>query len=70
MGGFILYILTALALIFVIEGLLYAVFPDAIKRMMAVAIGMETRMLRALGFSMAAMGLLMIWLLDRLSSPL
>ena len=69
MGSFTLYILTAFSLVFVIEGLLYALFPDSIKRMMAMAITMDSGQLRGLGLFMAALGFLMVWLLDLFYQP-
>jgi uncharacterized protein YjeT (DUF2065 family) len=67
MGGFTLYIMTALSLVFVIEGLLYALFPGAIKRMMSMAISMDEKALRMVGLAAAGSGFLMIWLLSLVS---
>lgn len=58
------YILTAIALVFVIEGLLYALFPDQIRRMMAVAIMMPVPQLRMIGLVMALTGFCFVWLLE------
>lgn len=64
MDGFTLYILTAFALIFVLEGLAYALFPDAVKRMMAIAINMPSEQLRFFGGLMALIGFTIVTLLQ------
>lgn len=64
MDSFTGYILTAFALVFVIEGLLYALFPDAIKKLMAMAITMPVSQLRMTGVVMAATGFGFVWLID------
>ncbi len=69
MGDFALYIFTALALVFVIEGLIYALFPDGVRRMMALALTMPPGQLRAFGFAMACTGFLIVWLLGVFFAP-
>lgn len=64
MGDFVLYILTAVALVFVLEGLLYSLFPDAMKRMMAYAMGLASEQLRTFGIFMVCIGLGVVWLLQ------
>ena len=54
---------TALALVLVIEGLLYAVFPEAMQRMMRVAIETSPTMLRNAGLVAAVFGFFLIWLI-------
>ncbi len=66
MGSFGGFIFIAFAMIFVIEGLIYALFPDAIRKMMAYAIMMPVHQLRWFGMAMAATGLGMIWLFGNL----
>lgn len=61
MSDFTLYILTALSLVFVIEGLTYALFPDAVRKMMAVAVTLPPERLRLFGLAGVACGLSMIW---------
>ena len=68
MTDFTDYILTALALVFVIEGLMYALFPDAVRRMMAMALMMEVPKLRRFGIGAVALGLGLIWLLKTLNA--
>jgi len=58
------YILTSLALVFVIEGLLYALFPGGIRKMMAMAIEMPPEKLRLLGAVMALTGFGLVWMLQ------
>ncbi len=67
MSDFVLYITTALALVFVIEGLLYALFPDSIRKMFALALTMPPEKLRLMGAGMAAFGFCLVWLLRGLS---
>jgi len=56
-------LLTALALIFVIEGALYALFPAAMKRVLAHAQEMPDGAMRAAGLLAAAFGVVMVWLI-------
>jgi uncharacterized protein len=65
MDSFVNYILTAFAMVFVIEGLLYALFPDAIRKMMAYAIMLPVQQLRLVGLVMATTGFGIVWLLSR-----
>ena len=54
---------TALALVLVIEGMLYALFPDAMQRMMRVALEAPPTVLRNGGLAAAMLGVLVIWLI-------
>lgn len=54
---------TALALVLVIEGALYALFPAAMKRMMAVALEQRSSSLRTAGLAAATIGVGVVWLL-------
>lgn len=67
MGDFFLYIGTAFALVFVIEGLLYALFPDGIKKLFALALAMDSGALRRYGMVMAVSGFILIYFLGGLS---
>ncbi len=64
MNDFALYISTAVALIFVIEGMMYLLFPDFVRKMMALAVMMPVDRLRFFGGMMVITGLLLIWLLQ------
>ena len=64
MTGFALYIGTSVALIFVIEGMIYALFPDSVRKLMALAIAMPPSRLRLFGLVMAATGVCMAWMLS------
>jgi uncharacterized protein YjeT (DUF2065 family) len=55
-------LLTALALAIAIEGTLYALFPDGMKRMMAVLQTQPPSRLRNAGLVMAATGVGIVWL--------
>ena len=53
--------LTALALLFAIEGLLFAAFPGAMRRAMQDAAETPERILRVLGLASALLGILLVW---------
>ncbi|MEQ9328232.1 MAG: DUF2065 domain-containing protein [Rhodospirillales bacterium] len=55
--------LTAIALAIAIEGLLYAAFPDGMKRMMVKALEIPSHQLRTGGIVAAAAAILAIWLI-------
>jgi len=55
--------LTAVALAIAIEGVAYALFPDAMKRMMARVLTQPTTMLRTAGLIAAAVGVGVVWLI-------
>lgn len=54
---------TALALVLVVEGVLWAVSPDGMKRAAAMALGLANGQLRLGGLLAAAVGVLVVWLL-------
>jgi len=54
---------TAIALAVAIEGILYALFPDGMKRMMASVFEMPSTQLRAAGLTAAALGVGLIWMI-------
>lgn len=56
-------LLTALALVLVIEGLLYAAFPEPMKRMVAAVLAMPPQTLRVGGVIAAGTGVLLVALL-------
>ncbi len=58
-------LLSALFLVLVIEGALYALFPDAMKRVMAQALVLPSSNLRAAGLAAAALGVALLWLVRR-----
>lgn len=53
--------LTAVALAIALEGAAYALFPDAMKRMMAQVLTQPTSMLRTAGLIAAAAGVGIVW---------
>jgi uncharacterized protein YjeT (DUF2065 family) len=53
---------TALGLVLVIEGLLYAVAPQGLKRMMSVAQTMSDDQMRTGGMIAIALGVAIVWL--------
>jgi uncharacterized protein YjeT (DUF2065 family) len=54
--------LAALGLVFVIEGLIFAAFPEAAKRAMTSVLGTPDVSLRLIGIGSAVIGLIMVWL--------
>ncbi len=61
--SFLTFTLSAFAMVFVIEGLLYALFPDGIKKAISLAIEMPEKQLRIIGGSMAAIGFFLLWIM-------
>lgn len=58
-------LLTALALVFLLEGAICALFPEAMRRMMMQVLAFPTDTLRRMGFIMAITGLLIAFALNR-----
>ncbi|MDJ0946065.1 MAG: DUF2065 domain-containing protein [Kiloniellales bacterium] len=56
-------LLTALALVLVIEGLAWALFPDQIRRALGKLAEVPPEVLRGGGLVTAALGALFVWLL-------
>ena len=54
--------LAALGLVLVIEGVLYALFPDGMKRFVRLALEMPPAAMRAAGLFSAILGLVVVWL--------
>ncbi len=54
--------LTAVGLLFVIEGVLYAAFPEGMQRMMQQALGLAPSVLRIGGVVAMIFGVLVVWL--------
>jgi hypothetical protein len=54
-------LLTAVGLILVIEGSLYALFPAGMKRVMAQALAMPAGSLRTVGVAALAVGTALVW---------
>lgn len=57
--------LTAFALVFVIEGTLYALFPEAMRRAAARALLIRPQVLRMAGLAAACIGVMLVWLVRR-----
>lgn len=53
-------LLTALGLMFVIEGATYALFPEAMKRMVSQLLALQTNQIRMFGLAFAIFGFLII----------
>lgn len=56
---------TGIALVLVIEGILYALFPDAMKRLAARTVSVPPQALRAAGLAAACVGVILVWLIRR-----
>jgi uncharacterized protein len=56
-------LLTALALAVAIEGIAYALFPDAMKRMMASVLEQPAANLRTAGLIAASLAVVVVWMI-------
>ena len=56
---------TGVALVLVIEGVLYALFPEGMRRMAARAMLVPPQVLRTSGLLAAAVGVAVVWWLRR-----
>ena len=56
-------LVTALGLVLVIEGALYALFPERMQRMMAQALELPPAFLRRAGVVAAVVGFAVVWLI-------
>ena len=63
MSDFWVALITAMGLVFVIEGVIYSLFPNGMKRMMTMALGLPANRLRSMGFAMALLGFGIVWLI-------
>lgn len=52
----------ALGLVFVLEGLAFAAFPDLTKKAVESVLQAPDHLLRIIGISSAALGLILVWL--------
>ncbi len=62
-------IATALGLVLVIEGLLYAIAPGGLRRMMSMAQGMTDDQMRTGGMIAIAIGVAIVWVGRSMLSP-
>ena len=53
----------AVALILVIEGIIYSLFPNAMKRMMEQILTVPAQSLRSAGLFAAIVGVVIVWIL-------
>ena len=56
---------TGLALVLVVEGVLWALFPETMKQAAARAIMLEAGRLRLGGLAFAVVGVLLVWVIRR-----
>jgi len=62
MSEFSFALVTAIGLVFVIEGVIYSLFPNVMKRMMMVALALPSSRLRSVGLTMAMVGFAIVWM--------
>ena len=62
MDDFTSVLIAAFGLVLVIEGLIYALFPTGMKRIMVQVIDMPPSVLRNGGIAAAVVGCLIVWL--------
>ena len=55
---------SALGLAIAIEGIVYALFPEAMKRMMAMVMVQPTGSIRGAGIGAAVAGVIILWLVQ------
>lgn len=55
-------LITALGLALAIEGILYALFPDAMRKMLAQILSQPAAVVRSTGLLAAAVGVVIVWL--------
>lgn len=53
--------MTALGLAIFLEGLIYTLFPDGMKTMMAQVMRMDPRQIRVMGLGAMALGMVFVW---------
>jgi len=63
MSDLLTALLTAFALAIAIEGALYALFPDAMKRFMLQVLEQPDNLLRTAGLTTAIVGVAFVWLI-------
>lgn len=66
MADFLSHLWIALALVLVIEGLIYAIFPAQVQNVMRIASAMDKEKLRYYGAGMVALGVVIVWLLQKI----
>jgi uncharacterized protein len=62
-------LLTAAGLVLVLEGLVYALAPQGIKRMMSLALSMSEEQLRLGGLIAIAAGVVVVWVSRAVLGP-
>ena len=62
MSEFWVALITAIGLVFVIEGVIYSLFPNGMKRIMMMALELPAKRLRSMGLAMALLGFAIVWL--------
>lgn len=55
-------LVTAIGLVLVLEGFVYAAFPGGLKRMMSIAQSLPDETLRRSGLMALALGVVIVWL--------
>lgn len=55
-------LLVAIGLIFVLEGLIFAAFPDSAKKAVSAVLDTPSAVLRTIGLGSAVIGVVLVWL--------
>ncbi len=55
-------LITALGLVLVIEGIAYALFPNALRKLVQAALELPPKQIQAAALAMAGIGLVIVWL--------
>ncbi|MFO1059893.1 MAG: DUF2065 domain-containing protein [Dongiaceae bacterium] len=63
MPGGVADLITALGLVLVIEGVLLALFPDRLRRMIAAMLAQPAQAVRIAGLACAVVGVGIVWLI-------
>jgi uncharacterized protein YjeT (DUF2065 family) len=56
-------LLAAICVAFVIEGILYALFPEAMRRFITQVLGLPENQVRVMGLVAAGIGILGLWII-------
>lgn len=69
MNSFLIYLGTSICLLLIIEGLLYSIFTETMRKFMAIALSMPEAKLRGYGMLVAALGFIILGFLLSVAMP-
>ncbi len=67
MNEYLLYLGTAFGLILIIEGLLYALFTDRMRQMLATLLVTPPEQIRKIGFGTTIVGVILLFVIDKIT---